>query len=98
SDRLWIATSKLSNFVTARYAPSDGWTTLWRRLLDELNPQGAPHRLTAVERVQPAFSADETLPADAELQAVSRCASWYKNSRLLISKSREPEIHRLLEG
>ena len=94
--RNWVATTKLSNFVTARYAPSDDWLTLWRHLLDELDPQGAPHRLTAKERVHPAFAAEQPLPADAEVDALSRCAGWYKNSRLLISKSREPEIHRLL--
>lgn len=96
-DGVWVATTKLSNFVTARYAPSDDWLTLWRHLLDELDPQGAPHRLAAEDSVHPAYGAELPLPANAELEALSRCAAWYKNSRLLISKAREPEIHRLLQ-
>ena len=93
---VWVATTKLSNFVTARYAPSTDWLTLWGRLLDNFDPKGSPHKLVAEEIVHPAFSSDEALPADAELQALSRCANWYKNSRLLISREREPEIHRAL--
>lgn len=95
-DGVWVATTKLSNFVTARYAPSDDWLMLWNHLLDDLDPLGAPHRLVAQESVHPAYKAEESLTSDAELQALSRCADWYKNSRLLISKAREPEIHRLL--
>lgn len=93
---VWVATTKLSNFVTARYAPSADWLTLWGRLLDKFDPKGSPHKLVAEEIVHPAFSSDEALPADAELQALASCANWYKNSRLLISQEREPEIHRAL--
>lgn len=93
---VWVATTKLSNFVTARYAPSADWLTMWSRLLDEFDPKGSPHRLVAEEIVHPAFRSDEALPADAELQALDGCANWYKNSRLLISQERESEIHRAL--
>jgi hypothetical protein len=93
---VWVATTKISNFVTARYAPSADWLMMWSRLLDELDPRGSPHKLVAEEIVHPAFKSDETLPADAELRALDGCANWYKNSRLLISQDRESEIHRAL--
>ena len=74
-DGVWVATTKLSNFVTARYAPSDDWLKLWNHLLDDLDPLGAPHRLVAKVSVHPAYKAEESLPADAELRALSRCAA-----------------------
>ena len=91
-----VATTKLSGFVTARYAPSADWLTLWRHLLAELDPDGAPHKLVATPTVRPAYNKDEPLPADAEQLALDRVASWYKHSRLLITAEREGEIHHLL--
>jgi hypothetical protein len=57
-----VATTKLSNFVTGRYAPVKEWQVLWRHLLDELNPAGAPHRIEARPLVRARFAKDEKLP------------------------------------
>ena len=92
-----IATTKLSDFVTARYAPVGDWVTLWRHLLAELDPAGAPHKLVVQPAVHPAYGKDEPLPKDAEQLALDRIAAWYKHSRLLISAGREGEIHALLK-
>ena len=35
---LLIATTKLSQFVTARYAPSRGWAEVWKMILTWLAP------------------------------------------------------------
>lgn len=91
-----IATTKLSNFVRGRYAPAADWRVLWSRLLDELDPDGAPHTLSADPIVRPYYAETQALPADAERLSLDRVAHWYKNSRLLVSKDRAPEIHRLL--
>jgi hypothetical protein len=95
-DGTWIATTKLSDFVTARYAPSTDWLTLWQRLLAVLDPSGAPHKIVAAPLVRPAFDKEGALPANAEELALSRCADWYKNSRLLIAPEREAELHELM--
>lgn len=95
-DGVWIATTKLSNFTTARYAPHEDWLTVWKSLLDVLDAQGAPHQLVSKELVYPAYDKEAQLPPTAELDAVSNCAAWYKNSRLLISPDREEHLHELL--
>ena len=95
-DNTWIATTKLSDFVTARYAPSADWLTLWQHLLSLLDPDETPHKLMAKPLVQPAFAEKDKLPPDAERLALSNCANWYKNSRLLIAPDREAKILGLL--
>jgi hypothetical protein len=92
----WVATTKLSNFVTARYAPTADWLTLWTHLLNELDPQGAPHRLVAAPVVHPAYEKELPLPPDAEAKSLDRLARWYKHSRLLLTTEREAAIRDLL--
>jgi hypothetical protein len=92
----WVATTKLSNFVAARYAPTADWLTLWTHLLKELDPQGAPHRLVASPIVHPAYDEQSPLPTDAEARSLDRLAGWYKHSRLLLTKERDAAIRHLL--
>jgi hypothetical protein len=91
-----VTTTKLSDFIKARYAPSADWIVLWRHLLDELDPHRAPHAIEATPIVSPAYSKDESLPADAERLSLSRLTDWYKNSHLLMTAEREKEISQLL--
>lgn len=96
ADGTLVATTKLSGFVSARYAPGQDWVTLWRHLLGRLDPAGAPHRLVVVPTVRPAFGRDDPLPAGASEAAFERSASWFDRSRLLISAAKEPTIRELL--
>jgi hypothetical protein len=93
-----IATTKLSNFVTARLAPTADWVTIWRALLASLDPAGSPHSLTVSPTVRPTYSALHMLPPTAERDALTRCANWFKNSGLLISAERRPKIEALLRA
>ena len=38
-----VATTKLSQFVTARYAPSEAWGPIWRRVFEWLCPATEGH-------------------------------------------------------
>src|SRR5690606_18000827 len=60
--KLFIATTKLSNFVTARFAPAENWEIVWQKILATLDPQNAPHKLNWETAVRPAFSAEQKLP------------------------------------
>jgi hypothetical protein len=91
-----VATTKLSDFVKARYAPTADWVVLWRQLLGELDPQGAPHRLEAAPIVRPAYSQFEAMPPDAERASLRRLARWYSRSRLLLTPKRSEQITQLL--
>lgn len=93
---LLVATTKLSNFASARYAPARDWATLWGHLLDGLDPAGAPHRLAPEPIVRPAFGRDEPLPEGASAEAFGRFAAWFKKSRLLVSAPREPKTREML--
>jgi hypothetical protein len=93
-----VATTQLSNFNTGRYAPTADWPTLWKHLLDELDPHGAPHELKYTPTVRPSYEQKFPLPADAEVKSLASAADWVHRSRLLISKEREPEIVKLLQS
>ena len=96
ADGTLVATTKLSGFVTARYAHSEDWAVLWRQILAKLDPAGAPHQLTFHPTARPAFGKDEPLPADASEAAFVRFAAWLGKSRLLIPAAREAKIRELL--
>lgn len=91
-----IATTKLSGFITARFAPADDWRTIWRSILRELDPNTDPPDLKFQQIVHPAFGATESLPATIERDAFDRAVAFYLNSRLLIPPDRKPDIVKLL--
>ena len=94
---LLIATTRLSDFVTGRYEPSKDWQTVWDFILDRLDPEDQP-TITWIPDVRPAFTRDEKLPRDFERHALKSASEWYHDSRLLVSSSREKEIHDLLRS
>ena len=53
---LIVATTRLSSFVTGRYAPAKDWPVVWERILAALAPKH-PHRLAVVPVVRPACPA-----------------------------------------
>jgi hypothetical protein len=89
--RWLVATSKLSNFITARYAPVQQWKRLWVEIVSFAN--GAPVQLAFQATVMPTFG-PEALPADVEKVTLRRAARWYLNSRLLVHSSRMQEIYK----
>ncbi len=108
--KLILATTKLSNFVTARYAPQQDWQRIWEHLLARLDPSlkglslklDAPAssggkqsaRLVSPLVVSPTYTRDEPLPADAEARAIRRSAEWVFNSRLLLDADRARQLYK----
>lgn len=91
----FISTTKLSGFVTGRYAPTADWGVLWERILGMLDPE-ASVSLKWTPTVRPAYGLDEKLPADVERRAFVEGAGWYLNSRLLVSAKDKPTVEKLL--
>ena len=101
SGQVLVATTKLSQFVTARYAPADAWKTVWTRILAWLLPSAplrapsAPLRvpgaqapdLTWTPVVRPSFGPDEALPEDVEAQSFRHGAQWYFKAKLFVHPS-----------
>ncbi|MGE5295711.1 MAG: hypothetical protein ACM3VT_12855 [Solirubrobacterales bacterium] len=86
--RVLVATTKLSHFVTGRYAPQDAWQSLWAGVLAWLCPDEERPSLVWTPSVRPSYGRDESLPADVELQAIRRGVEWFGRSKLLLHPSR----------
>lgn len=89
-----VATTKLSNFLTGRYAPGDAWRDILSYVFAWLQPGSKPASLKWTPAVRPSFGAGETLPADVERQALRRGIDWYFNSRMVISQSMMEKYNR----
>lgn len=73
-----IATTKLSQFVTARYGPSSAWRVIWSRLLRWLAPDEPLPTLAWSPTVGLQASRDEPLPPEAERNAFRRSVKWFR--------------------
>jgi hypothetical protein len=94
--RFIIATTKLSHFITGRYAPTQDWKTIWQTILTKLDPSHTLVELKWQTGVGPSYSATEKLPRRFEHDAFVASAKWVMNSRLLIPASRTNDILSLL--
>ncbi|MDC0936976.1 hypothetical protein OAS39_11875, partial [Pirellulales bacterium] len=93
-----VSTTKLSHFVTGRYAPSDAWQAIWQHILGWLQPGGEIPRLTWTPSVRPSFGGNDALPADVERQALQRGIKWYFNSRMVIHAAMKAKFDRPANG
>lgn len=89
---LLVATTKLSQFMTSRYAPPDAWAPIWKYILHWLNPKLQIQELHWTPTVQPSYGRNADLPKDYEREALERGVAWFKNSHLLTPVSGEQEI------
>ncbi|PQO33707.1 hypothetical protein [Blastopirellula marina] len=83
---MYVATSKMSDFVTARYAPAKAWADVWSGLLGKLDTSLAAIHLEWVPTVRPSYTAQEKLPEDVEREALRRGAQWFMKSGLLLTE------------
>src|SRR5690606_19007593 len=84
---LLVATMQLSRFVTARYAPPEAWTEIWRAIISHLLPQAPPVPLVWQPRVLPSFAPEHDLPAAVETRAIRRGVEWFYRAKLLVHPS-----------
>ncbi|EEF60556.1 hypothetical protein [Pedosphaera parvula] len=96
--RLLVATTKLSGFVTGRYAPYGNWETVWQTILAKLDPQTNTHKMVWSPTVVPAFGPTEKLPRHLEKQAFDSYANWIPASRLLVTPERKAIVEKTLSA
>jgi hypothetical protein len=87
-----VATTKLSAFVTARYAPSEAWGRVWEHILGWLCAGSGTPALRWTPHVRPSHGPGGALPADAETKAIRRGTAWFGNARLLVHPSWEHRV------
>ena len=86
SDSAIVATSKLSQFRTGRYAPSASWRALWEELLRWLSG-GSQFQVSWTPTVAVAFGKDEELPDDVEKETFRESTEWfYKHALFAIDR------------
>jgi hypothetical protein len=88
-----VATTKLSQFVTARYAPQDAWQAVWSGIMNWLLPGQELPDLTWTPTVRTTYGPDDELPADVERQAILRGTEWFHRSKLLLHPDRVAEVN-----
>jgi len=81
--RILVSTTKLSQFVTARYAPYDAMQAVWHMILTWLQPGTRIPTLQWTPSVRPTYSREVRLPADAQRQAVVRGIDWHTKATML---------------
>ena len=82
-----VSTTKLSQFVTGRYATKPRLQAIWRLVLGWLQPGSTPITLEWTPTVRPTYTRDARLPADAAKQAIVRGLDWHSRARMLLQAS-----------
>ncbi len=82
SGNVLVATTKLSQFVTARYAPTDAWQAIWAWILGWVMDGNTAVSLEWTQTVRPSYARDQELPLDVEKRALRRGVQWYFNAKL----------------
>lgn len=86
-----VSTTKLSQFVTARYATKDAMQAVWRMVLGWLRPGIDPPALDWTPTVRPTYGRGEALPADAVRRAIARGIDFHTRAKLLLDESSQDE-------
>lgn len=93
---LLVSTTKLSQFVTARYAPKESMQALWGHILTWV--AGGSEQFGKLEwesDVRATYGPDEELPADAARIAVQRGIDWHTNAKMLLNEGGWQEYKEL---
>ena len=90
---LLVATTKLSQLQTARYAPSEAWQFIWQWILSYITNSNQ-NTLTWSATVRPTYTQNESLPQEAEDQAIQRGVQWFHNANLFVHPSWQKEADR----
>ncbi len=90
---MMVCTSRLSNFITARYAPTDAWGAVWSYILRWLLPDREIKSLEWKPVVHPTYAKVEELPSGFEKKSYRRAVGWFFNSGMVMG----PEVDQMYE-
>jgi len=93
-----VASTKLSCFVRARYAPTDAWIGIWTYILRWLSPSSEIKQLTWDAAVRPMYTKTAPLPPNAEVAALRRGIEWFYTSRMLVHPAMLPTYNQTTNG
>ncbi len=87
-----VATTKLSHFVTGRYAPRDSWRKIWRKILAWLSPNSEVPPLRWTPSTIATYTRTASLPEDYERQAIRRGIEWYGKAKMIVHPSFQKQV------
>jgi hypothetical protein len=91
-----VSTTKLSQFVTARYAPKKAIQAIWRYILNKIEGDNAsPGQFEWTAEVRPTYGKNETLPEDAARLAIRRGVDWHTKAKMLLNEKGWEEYKQL---
>ena len=93
-----VSTTKLSQFVTARYATKEAMQAVWKMVLTWLQPGADVPALDWTPAVRPTYAREEPVPADAIRRAVARGIDWHTRAHMLLSEEGRKQYDRLREA
>jgi hypothetical protein len=93
-----LASTKLSSFVRARYAPTDAWSAIWTYILRWLAPSSDIKQVTWDAAIRPMYTKTATLPPNAEVAALRRGIEWFYTSRMLVHPTMLPTYNQPANG
>ena len=96
ADKLLVSTTKLSQFVTARYSPKKAMQEIWAYILQWVEGKKAPRRvLNWAPSVLPSFTREQKIPKNAARLAIQRGIDWHTNAKMILSKDGWEEYKQL---
>lgn len=83
---MWVATSMLSNFASARFMPEKKWKDVWEYILGSLYGKDIELKEWPTF-IRPAYTKDEVLDASARLKSIEKGMEWFFNGHFLVHSS-----------
>jgi hypothetical protein len=93
--RVLVATTRLSGFLSGRFAPGQEWRALWNQILNRL---GADATLQSewTPLVTTMCGPAEKLPSKVERKAFDSAVRWHFDSGLLITEEQSEPLKKLM--
>jgi hypothetical protein len=98
NERVLVATTNLSRFVSGRYAPAKEWASTWSKILEFVLPGVKLEPLHWEPVVKPSYAKADLLPEDFQRNSILRGVEWYKNARMLIPHNYKDSLTQLVES
>jgi hypothetical protein len=92
---LLISTTKLSQFVTARYAPKEAIKAIWIYILEWVAGRPLSQQIDWIPTVRPTYTSNEMLPKNAAREAIQRGIDWHIKAKMLLGEAGWKEYEQL---
>ena len=93
-DNSLVTNTHLSDFSTARFAPSKSWKPVISTILGFLGAPIVASKIKWEPAVRPIHGPTETLPKDIEMNTQRRAAAWFLKSHLLVDAVSEAQYNK----